>query len=240
MKISDEDFFKRTGGWFNISKIIALIIAGIWTIYQWNISIFPKENLELEKELASKRQSVKLIDFDPGISINSSEGEYSSININSSFELKNSTDYPINCAFLSFEIIHYKVKKKKIDSIYTKNVKDTIYKISIPAKEFLSINDNYTLEKQEEIYVKTNYNFDYLFKDFNENDYLGLLITYNLSSINSKTNKQTKSSILQKFYAEGRLKSSIKLYNEVRTIMTPMQQTIDIKKPIKVNLKSKH
>jgi hypothetical protein len=44
--LNSKAFEEWTGGLFNFGKVLALVVVGIWTLYQWNVSIFPKESFE--------------------------------------------------------------------------------------------------------------------------------------------------------------------------------------------------
>ena len=58
-------FAQWTDGLFNIAKIVALLGAALWTLFEWNVSIFPKESHEELLRKAQKRTSlaVKLGDI---------------------------------------------------------------------------------------------------------------------------------------------------------------------------------
>lgn len=55
-----EKFSHVATGLFNIAKIIALIAAAYWTVYQWNETIFPKESHEAFLRRAASRTDLKI------------------------------------------------------------------------------------------------------------------------------------------------------------------------------------
>ncbi len=59
-------FSQWTDGFFNIAKIVALLGAALWTLFEWNVSIFPKESHEalLRKAQKSTILAIKLGDIE--------------------------------------------------------------------------------------------------------------------------------------------------------------------------------
>ncbi len=53
-------FSQWTDGLFNIAKIVALLGAALWTLLEWNVSIFPKESHEELLRKAQKRTSLAI------------------------------------------------------------------------------------------------------------------------------------------------------------------------------------
>ena len=59
-------FAQWTDGLFNIAKIVALLGAAFWTLFEWNVSIFPRESHEELLRKAQKRTdlAIKLGDIE--------------------------------------------------------------------------------------------------------------------------------------------------------------------------------
>jgi len=58
--MNSKSFEEWTAGIFNIAKLVSLATFAIWTLYQWNISIFPKESFEDFTRRASRRTDLSL------------------------------------------------------------------------------------------------------------------------------------------------------------------------------------
>ena len=53
--INSKTFEEWTAGVFNLGKLLALAALGFWTLYQWNVSIFPKESFDEFARRAARR-----------------------------------------------------------------------------------------------------------------------------------------------------------------------------------------
>lgn len=56
--MDSKSFSEWSEGLFSLAKIIALIAAGLWTYYQWDVSIFPKEDHEQFLRAAARRANI--------------------------------------------------------------------------------------------------------------------------------------------------------------------------------------
>jgi len=60
LKLASHEFSNWTEGVFNVTKIIALPTVALWTFFQWNVSIFPKESHEDFVRRASRRTDLQV------------------------------------------------------------------------------------------------------------------------------------------------------------------------------------
>ncbi len=60
-------FGEWTAGCYNLAKIVALLGAALWTLFEWNVSIFPRESHQELLRKAQKRTdlAVKMDVFEP-------------------------------------------------------------------------------------------------------------------------------------------------------------------------------
>lgn len=60
--MSAENFKNRAEGWFALAKIAALMVAAGWTYYQWDKTIFPKEDHQRLIRAAQTRTDLQVTD----------------------------------------------------------------------------------------------------------------------------------------------------------------------------------
>jgi hypothetical protein len=59
-------FEKYTAGCLNVGKLVTLFVLAGWTLYQWNVSIFPKESSEeFARRAATRTDLALLMHIDP-------------------------------------------------------------------------------------------------------------------------------------------------------------------------------
>lgn len=58
--MSTENFKNHAEGWFAYAKIAALVVAGSWAYYQWDVSLFPKERWDQSVRASAARVDLAL------------------------------------------------------------------------------------------------------------------------------------------------------------------------------------
>lgn len=66
--MKSKEFQERTEAWLNLGKLLALFCAGLWIVYQWNASIFPREALDdFERRAKLRTDITAIVDLDAGL-----------------------------------------------------------------------------------------------------------------------------------------------------------------------------
>lgn len=122
-----EEFKHRAEGWLAWTQIVAIVVAAVWTLYQWNRTIFPREDHDQRVRAAQSRTDVTIVDprltlgrlhipgqADPGLPLNLPgegsgaattvlSGTYPTL-VRAAMELQNDRSFPVEVTVSRLEL----------------------------------------------------------------------------------------------------------------------------------------
>jgi hypothetical protein len=151
----------------NSTTIVALIVGGVWTMYQWNVTIFPKESFEEFKRKSLKRIDLQILnssslDLRLTKTDTTEDGviEYN-YRVDGKLMIKNEKDFPIFFRMDSVEFGLLGREKKEISPgiMIWKVNRDEFFKVA-PLDFFGTMPSDLILEPEGSL--KQSFTFDFL------------------------------------------------------------------------------